>query len=106
MAQPVFPHKPYLVIVGIVDLEVIYNNEIEYGKTPDIAFPGTIRLGLVDLIDPLVVGLAIVEKAIRIICVGILVLTEQYIQRVVYAGFVDTVDVNPEIHIMLVGIAA
>ena len=49
------PREPYLVVAGIVVLEIVYDKEIAGRKAPDITCPGTIGICAVDLVYPPVV---------------------------------------------------
>ncbi len=73
---------------------------VDYRKAPSIAFPRTIRLGIIELIDPPVITLAEFEKAGGSISSIFLVLADQYVQRIGSAGFVDIVEIFAEVHIV------
>ena len=51
VTEAVIPGKPYRVF-GIVAFEVIYDEEIARSKAPDVACPGTIGIGSIDLVNP------------------------------------------------------
>ncbi|MBA7651296.1 hypothetical protein ES703_59113 [subsurface metagenome] len=73
---------------------------VDYPKAPGIAFPWTIRLGIIELIDPPVITLAEFEKAGGRISSIFLVLADQYVLRIGSAGFVDIVEIVAEVHIV------
>ena len=77
---------------------------VDYRESPRIAFPWTIRLGIIELIDPPVITLAEFEKDGGSISSIFLVLADQYILWIGSAGFGDIVGNCSEVHIMLVSI--
>ena len=52
IAKPIFPCPPYLVLVGIVDLEIVYDKVVTRRKAPDVACPWAIGIDGIDFIDP------------------------------------------------------
>ncbi len=65
IAQAVFPRPPYLVLVGVIIFEIIYNQEVGRGEAPDRALPGTVGMDVVDFINTPVVGRVPVKRLRR-----------------------------------------
>ncbi len=71
----VYPHVKYPVALGvirvkvIVGLKIVHDKEVGRRKAPDRAYPRTVRVGTIDLINsPIVSGIPL--KLSRIIALG------------------------------------
>ncbi|MBA7656701.1 hypothetical protein ES703_64628 [subsurface metagenome] len=75
----VYPRIIYPDVIEIgakvnVALEIVHDMIVDCRKAPDIPFPRTIRLGIINFIDPPIIGLTEFEKAGRCISELLLVL--------------------------------
>ncbi len=55
-AKAIMPCAPYLIIAGIVILEIVYDKVIAGCKAPDIAGPWAVGIDAVDFINPPVIS--------------------------------------------------
>ena len=95
------PNIEYSVrLVFVISLKIIHKNIGAYGKAPDVAFPGTIWVHIIDLIDPPVIFLAIVEKTFRVIGSILCLMENKYTTRIIYGRLVNIFKRGSKIQIM------
>ena len=69
IAKPIFPRPPYLVVANVVVLKIIYDKEICWRKAPDRAYPRTVGIGVIDLVNTPIVS-AVPLKHSGVIALG------------------------------------
>ena len=55
IAKAIFPRPPYLVVTNVVALKIVHDREIGCRKAPDAAYPRTVGIEVINLIDPPIV---------------------------------------------------
>ncbi|MBA7687011.1 hypothetical protein ES703_95471 [subsurface metagenome] len=67
----IYPRVKYPVALGVIGvkvvvaLKIVYHNEVGCRKAPDLAFPWTIKIGIIYLINSPVVGLVPLQRSFR-----------------------------------------